>query len=380
MLGAPLLSSFTALDLIWLGLPHTTKELRALKAHLDGGGAIHVQSTKDKVTLTAIVKGQLNVSQSRTSETGVILHVDLLPSNSLNDLEKRIVTSRQIFVSRTGEEHATLPTTQAYAFAPKTLSVVASDVKSAWYAGLLSEIFTKLYRGALNLTMTSTFYLLQGNILRVMWTYPVLQVPLVLASIALMMTYHNLTCWDVIGWTFRFIADGFSSGTNLAVGHFGEPAGWFISTLCGVYIFIISVCLVIWMSWRLTIKLLKGVFWNACNLLINAPLAAEKNAQSAVLSPGASSLGASSPSLIAPVSAPPMAPSVSATSTSVSDSSDSTPSAKSSKLPCQAHLIHLNSAEGAPLSHRACNGKHVPNIPLLSSDWLIQNGKSVSRW
>ena len=135
MLGAPLLSSFTALDLIWLGLPHTTKELRALKAHLDGGGTIHAQSTKDKVTLTASVKGQMNVSQSRTSETGVVLHVDLLPSNSLNDLEKRIVTSRQISVSRTGEEHATLPTIQEYAFAPKTLSVVAPDVKSAWKGG-----------------------------------------------------------------------------------------------------------------------------------------------------------------------------------------------------------------------------------------------------
>ena len=251
MIGAPLLSPFTALDLMWISPPHNPKGLRALKHHLDNGGTIHVQRTTNASSMIATVIGRMNVSQPRTSELGLLLQVDVVLSSNPNDLEKAITLFRQVFVPRSDVDHPSVPTVHEYAIANKALAQASADLETVWHTGLISTVFYQIYSTLFSITKSSTYFLLQGGILKAMWVYPILQVPLAVGSIAIMMTYYNVSGWDLAVWFFSLLAEVFSRGSSVAIEHFGEPAGRYVSAVCEVYGLLLMVRL--WASWRVII-------------------------------------------------------------------------------------------------------------------------------
>ena len=202
MIGAPLLSSFTTLDLMWMDPPYSTKDLRLSKAHMDSGGTVHVRRTVGKAIMTATVTGQGNASPPRTSETGLLLQVDLMPSTTLNEMERIISMFRQVYISRTEEDHLAVPKIHQYSMDTKTLSQASPDAQTARNAGLATRSLQGIYPGLISDTETTSYFLIQGNIARSMWIYPALQAPLIFAIIAMVMTYYNLSTSGVVVWIF----------------------------------------------------------------------------------------------------------------------------------------------------------------------------------
>ena len=151
-----------------MGQPHSTKDLRNLKAHLDCGGAVHVRRVTDKDTLTATVIGETNTSQHRTNEAGLLLQVELVRSNTPNELELPIQLFRQVYISRTDEDHLAAPTIHQYAIATKTLTQVSTHAQLAWRNGLISRTLYGIYYGLATTTMPEAYFLLQGKLIRFM--------------------------------------------------------------------------------------------------------------------------------------------------------------------------------------------------------------------
>ena len=163
MMGAPLPSSFATLDLMWTGPPHSAKDLRYMKAHLDSGGSVHVRLVTDKETLTATVIGQTNTSQPRANEAGLLLQVELVRSNTPNELELLIHLLRQVYIARTDEDHLTVPTIHRYAVAAQTLTHVSTYAQLVWRNGLISRILYGLYYGLATATKCTAYFPAQGN-------------------------------------------------------------------------------------------------------------------------------------------------------------------------------------------------------------------------
>ena len=170
---------------------------------------MHVRRVTDKDTLTATVIGETNTSQHRTNEAGLLLQVELVRSNTPNELELPIQLFRQVYISRTDEDHLAAPTIHQYAVATKTLTHVSTDARLVWNTGLLSRILYSIYYGVTATTKSAAYFLLHGNLIRFMWSYPVFQAPLIVASTALMMPYYKVSTWGIIVWIFSLLSDGF---------------------------------------------------------------------------------------------------------------------------------------------------------------------------
>ena len=86
---APPLWSMSMVDILWVLPPHSTKQLRALKAHLLNGGVVYGKSIKGGVITVASFQSGRATSQPRASEAGTMLNAILAGTPdflSLNDL------------------------------------------------------------------------------------------------------------------------------------------------------------------------------------------------------------------------------------------------------------------------------------------------------
>ena len=93
---------------------------------------------------------------------------------------------------------------------------------------------------------------LSRGILKVMWTYPTLQAPLAVGSVAVTMTYYNVSGWGLAVWIFSISVEvPPPRGSSMAIEHIGEPAGRYVSAVCEVYGLLLMVRL--WASWRVII-------------------------------------------------------------------------------------------------------------------------------
>ena len=143
MLGAPLLLPFTAMGPMWISPPHNPKGLRAPKAHLDSGGAIHVQRIANASTMIATAIGRINVGQPRTSELGLLLQVDVVQSSNPYDMEKAIELFRQVFAPRSDVDRPSVPTVHEYSIANNALTQISAEVDEAWQSGMLPRFLIK---------------------------------------------------------------------------------------------------------------------------------------------------------------------------------------------------------------------------------------------
>ena len=132
MWGPPLWS-VSMVDLLWALPPHTTNQLRALKAHLLGGGVVYGKYVKDGVIAVASFQGGAVTSQPRASESGTLLNVTLAGTpdpSTLNDLERAILRFGQVYVTRDGFYHPVVPTIIEYHLVIKPLSRLDHDIEN----------------------------------------------------------------------------------------------------------------------------------------------------------------------------------------------------------------------------------------------------------
>ena len=117
--------------------------------------------------------------QFRTTGAGVALQtVALTRPEEQNALEREVVShDGRVFLTRSAD-HATLPTVQYYHIVTKPISIDTSGLENL--ASTLPSVYTAWWWNYVVSEMRNTaYYLAQGNLLKLVWTYPVLQVPAV---------------------------------------------------------------------------------------------------------------------------------------------------------------------------------------------------------
>ena len=79
------------------------------------------------------------------------------PSPSV-DLELLIELFRQLYISRTNEDHVAVPTIHQYALATKTLPTVSNEAQEARRTGLLSRSLYGIYDGLVSAAKSTSYF------------------------------------------------------------------------------------------------------------------------------------------------------------------------------------------------------------------------------
>ena len=197
---SPPIWSLSMVDLLWSVPPNSTKELRALKRHLSDGGVVYGRSTLPD-TSYVVTFTTSTPQQPRTMESGVLLSANIVNSSEpLNIPEDRVDKAGQLFATREGLHHSSTPSIQDFNLVTKPLTQLHSDVEQLSSSSMLVSSAAWMFSAVSNVTKSCIFFLIQGNLLRLVWAYPVVQIPVVLASTSVIMLYYNMTVWDTAQW------------------------------------------------------------------------------------------------------------------------------------------------------------------------------------
>ena len=148
--------------------------------------------------MTATATGKVNTSHPMANEMGLLLHVDAIPYDTMGGLERRFGLPNKAFSPVASDDRATPPTVQYYAFVAKAPTRATDDVRAACDADVFANDIRGLYHGFYSIATTSTYFCIQGAMLRFTWVYHALQCPTISAYVATMITYYNTTMWDVV--------------------------------------------------------------------------------------------------------------------------------------------------------------------------------------
>ena len=184
-----------------------------------------------------------NPQRPRTMEAGVILSAKTLKSEGQsNQLEEEVDKDGQVFITRKGIKHLAIPTIREYHLVAKPLTQLHIDMGKLPNRGVLDSSASWMYSAVTNINRSGFFFLAQGNLLRLIWAYPVIQVPVILASASVTMMYYNMTAWDITHWlgTQFYAFLGFLS--SWMVDQLGDPAGKFAFAIGVLYLIIMSMC------------------------------------------------------------------------------------------------------------------------------------------
>ena len=169
------------LDVKWIGPEHPTDDLKTLKRHLEKEGVIYAKRVQGDSTDVASLKGLRGVLQYRSTVTGLVLQTTVLAAaKDRNALEREIhAHNGTVFLSRNDHGRSTFPTIRYYHIVPKPMTTLMADVKVA---------STQLKNVSAHLSLPSFmwmwdyvvpavrgafyyYYLIQGNLLRLVWSY-----------------------------------------------------------------------------------------------------------------------------------------------------------------------------------------------------------------
>ena len=106
-------------QMVWMGPAHDTASLRHLKRALESQTQVWFRQRRADSVVTDVSVYTTAPGQTRTTEEGVLLAVDLVnlrgpPRRSA--FEQEVYTRKMIYLTRGGADHGFVPTGQLYAF------------------------------------------------------------------------------------------------------------------------------------------------------------------------------------------------------------------------------------------------------------------------
>ena len=342
-------------------------------------------------TLAASFQTGNVTSQPRSSEAGNFLTAisagapDL---STLNSLEPDVRTFGQVYITRDGGDHLAIPTITEYHLVVKPPAKFGSEIGTIGASSLRVDSSRWLVPFFLNATKTGTFYMAQGNPLRLLRRYPSAHVPVVLAGAAVTMMRYNLPTWAVAVWLLMRALDGCGMLSVWLIEQLGAPAGKFAFTISMMYMVMIGLTL-----FRMGFFMIVSTARITCiqkvwSQGVPAEFSATDEVSSVTRIPtecstilGSASQGSPLPSALKWSLSDQSLPIIVVSDTSSVDSiiSSSGGSLSSIKRVCQAHLLRYDKADGPAVATKPCTRKLAKTLPLLNVDTLLQGGVRAER-
>ena len=190
------------MEVVWAGANHTTRELRNSQQQVLGVGTSYGRTHRKGVPLVATFCNAEAPVQTRTNEAGAILNVEVVwRGDSSNTLDRSVEDDGHVYRTRDGVVRPTLPNIQEYFTAAKHSGKLGRDAEIAQHRNMIAASLARMVSAVENATQAGFPRLAQGNLVRWLWRYPIMQSPIILNGMAMTTPYYN---WATIDVAFGF--------------------------------------------------------------------------------------------------------------------------------------------------------------------------------
>ena len=277
-------------------------------------------------------------------------------------------------------ESPSVPTILDYALAIKPSTQLEADIEALPSSSVIAHSARRLFTTISNVTASCFFFMIQGYLLWLLWAYPAVQIPVVLASASVTMMYYNLTVLGSLQWIVNFAVTRLGGILAWLVEQLGSSAGKFTFAILFLYVAVLGVC-------GLFLVFSRSLSWRCTSVWRKVSSTPTASLPIARLPCGSADIGEVASVNINPSFSTSVADSdtnpldipdahVGLSDVSSIDSGNSLPRSdhSPSKRVCQAHLVHFDRNDGPALCLSACNQRQIKDVPMFNVDLLLQHG------